>query len=472
MFYRENDASDWIMSFNAPFRNEFLQSAIIPSFRDPQTQLRISPWGWYGKLIKHLTQGYEENDELKGALSTVNRVAGEIFSGISKKIEQSSVAVAFPGTKLAFQFNTENRTDCYKSCVLYVDDGYKSQLTEKGSGIQSAVIIGLFNYYTQFVNVKSSALLCIEEPELYLHPHARRVINNKLSDFLNGNRNQVILSTHNSEFINSPESMQIILVRKAGNETSANRIEIRKIQNMLIDNNQNEIFFADKVILCEGFDQYIIRMIADELFPGKIDELNVSVLSVKGKDQIKQMSKHLTDLQIECYVLADFDFLLRDKSDDRKQYGDVPAHESIRELGNGYFCQPYLLGANGNSMIGKIDKLRNSLKSDIPESFYTAKRYSEIPDHPEKAQIEPLLSELRSHGICILSGQIEDLFINQADFHGKKLDLADVYGIRQKINDGSKASDIFYVVEIKEFLSCIFNEPFKEESTDEDEIPF
>jgi len=472
LFYRENDSSDWIMSFKAPFRNELLQSAIIPSFRDPQTQLRISQWGWYGKLMKHLTQGYEANDELKGALSTVNRVAGEIFLGISEKIEQSSVAVAFPGTKLHFQFNTENRTDLYKSCVLYVDDGFKSQLTEKGSGIQSAVIIGLFNYYIQFVNVKSSALLCIEEPELYLHPHACRVINNTLSDFLNSNRNQVILSTHSSEFINAPDNMQIILVRKVENETIVKRIEIRKIQNLLIDNNQNEIFFADKVILCEGFDQYIIRMIADGLFPGKMDELNVSVLSVKGKDQIKQMSKHLTDLQIECYVLADFDFLLRDKSDDRKQYGEIPAHESIRELGNGYFCQPYLFGTYGNSILGRIDKLRSSMKANFPESFYTAKRLSEIPDCTEKSQIVELLAELRSHGICILSGQIEDLFINRDDFQGNKLGLTDVYTTKQKLNGGSGISDLFYTDEIMEFLSHVFNESLTDGDSTEEEIPF
>jgi predicted ATP-dependent endonuclease of OLD family len=298
------------------------------------------------------------------------------------------------------------------------------------------------------------------------------VINNKLSDFLNGNRNQVILSTHSSEFINAPDSMQIILVRKVEKETIANRIEIRKIQNLLIDNNQNEIFFADKVILCEGFDQYIIRMIADGLFPGKMDEFNVSVLSVKGKDQIKQMSKHLTDLQIECYVLADFDFLLRDKSEDRKQFGEVPAHESIRELGNGYFCQSYLFGTNGNSILGRIDKLRNSFKAKFPELFYTAKRLSDIPNCTDKSQIEELLADLRSHGICILSGQIEDLFINQNDFHSKKLELTDVYTTKQKLIDGSGISELFYTDEIKEFLSHVFDEPLIEGNSTEEEIPF
>lgn len=89
----------------------------------------------------------------------------------------------------------------YKNTIIYVDDGFRSQLTEKGSGIQSATIIGLFNYYTKNINTVTSALLCIEEPEVYLHPHARRVISDRLDDFLDGQKNQVIITTHSSEFI-------------------------------------------------------------------------------------------------------------------------------------------------------------------------------------------------------------------------------------------------------------------------------
>lgn len=59
--YREDDSSDWVLSFRAPIRNELLQSAIIPSFRDPQNQLRLSSWTWYGKLVKHLTSKHQES---------------------------------------------------------------------------------------------------------------------------------------------------------------------------------------------------------------------------------------------------------------------------------------------------------------------------------------------------------------------------------------------------------------------------
>lgn len=39
--YRENDAADWVLAFSAPVRTELIQSANIPSFRDPQSQLRL-----------------------------------------------------------------------------------------------------------------------------------------------------------------------------------------------------------------------------------------------------------------------------------------------------------------------------------------------------------------------------------------------------------------------------------------------
>jgi hypothetical protein len=112
------------------------------------------------------------------------------------------------------------------------------------------------------------------------------------------------------------------------------------------------------------------------------------------------------------------------------------------------------------------------MKAKFPESFYSAKRLSEIPDSTEKSQIVKLLAELRSHGICILSGQIEDLFVNQNDFHSNKLELTDVYATKQKLNDGAGIFDLFCTDEIMEFLSHVFDEPIINGVSTEEEIPF
>ena len=62
--YREDSDSGWVISNRAPIRNELLQSAIIPSFRDPQNQLRLNKWNWYGKLIHNLTSKHAKSREL------------------------------------------------------------------------------------------------------------------------------------------------------------------------------------------------------------------------------------------------------------------------------------------------------------------------------------------------------------------------------------------------------------------------
>jgi len=452
--YREGPEDDWILAFKAPIRNELLQSARVPSFRDPQNQMRLSNWTWYGKLMKHLTAGPEQSAELKEALESVRAIGDRIFDGVKTEIVQSALDVAFPGTELHFQFNPDSQVDLYKSCLIYVDDGFKSLLTEKGSGIQSATIIGLFNYYTQYVNTVTSALLCLEEPEIYLHPHARRVISDRLDEFLSGTRNQVILTTHSSEFIRSIQAdLHVILVRKEEEGTSARLVNLREFKDLLIESKQSELFFADKVIVCEGFDDFILRVAAKELFPKKLDEQNVSIVSVGGKDNLTRLVKLVLKLGIDCFVFADFDFLLRDRGEERKRYGDdVKAHASVVSLGEAFFRQSCTFDDRGGKVYGRLQRLRSEIKATEEEAFYTAKTSSELTH-----QSVPLaLSHLRSNGLCILSGEIENCSLDEGFVSPqKKLSLDKVFDISERLSSGVSITDLFDTSEIRDFLAVV-----------------
>jgi len=418
----------------------------------------LSNWTWYGKLIRHLTDQHDQLPDLQSALQHVREVADKIFETVSETVTHSALDVAFPGTSIHFQFNAENKTDLYKTCLIYIDDGFKSLITEKGSGIQSATIIGLFNYYTQNVNKITSALLCIEEPEIYLHPHARRVISDRLDDFLDNNRNQVIITTHSVEFIRTTQDdLNIILVQRDNwRGTTAKTINIRKYKNLLIDNNQNELFFADKVIVCEGFDAHIITAIASGLFPKKLDEQNISVVSVGGKDRISLMIKLILELEIKCFVVADFDYLLRDKEDDRKNYGDIPAHESIINLGEKFFTQKCIKGDGGKKLYGNLAKLRNRIKREDEKAFYTAKCYDEV--NIESVNLLEILEKLRKSGICILSCEIEDFSKDESIMsREKKLSLEGVYELNSRIVSGNSITDLLETGELCEFLSIVLD---------------
>ncbi len=453
--YREKANSDWILAFRTQIRNEFLQSAIIPSFRDPQNQLRLSSYTWFGRLMKHLTAEHATSDELRNAFNKVKEVVDGIFGNIKDRVTQSSLNVAFPESEIHFQFNADTKMDIYKNCVIYVDDGFKSLLTEKGSGVQSAIIIGLFNYYTQYVNTITSALLCIEEPEVYLHPHARRVISDRLDDFLNNNKNQVILTTHSVEFIRTiGDDLNVILVRKNEDETIAVPVNIKQYKDLLIDNNQNEIFFSDKVIVCEGLEDFIIRAVAKEVFPQKLDENNISVVSIAGKNNFNRFIKLILKLGIKCFIFSDFDYLLRDKMEHREKYG-AKAHESIINLGAEFFSQNCIFGENGNRIFSKIERVRSSLKANNEKEFYTAKHISNFPGNKELAR---LLNDLRQNGVCILDGELEDLSKENSFISSEnKLSIEKVYELNSRLSEGQKITDLFEVSEIGNFLNVVLD---------------
>ncbi len=450
--YREDESSDWVLAFRAPIRNELLQSAIIPAFRDPGSQLRLNNWTWYGRLMRHLTAGQEGSSELQSAMDQVKSVADRIFAEAKEQTTASTLDLAFPDTELHFQFNTETRADLYKSAALYVDDGYKSQLSDKGSGIQSAVVIGLFQYYTRAVNTITSALLCIEEPELFLHPHARKVISNRLDNFLDGNKHQVILSTHSEEFMRSTTNdLHVVRIRKDANGTQATSINYREFRPLLLFEKQNELFFADKVIVCAGYHDFILKAVAEELFPGQLEEQNISVIAVGNKRYLSQLVQLVLQLGIKCFVFADFEFLLRDEADTAALYSAAP-QEHLLSLSDAFFNQECTFGATGAKAKQFIEKLRSQIKELDESAFYTAKSSAQLT-HPN---IQQVLDRLRSNGVGILSGELENLsqdyaFLSPMD----GLSLDKIYALHQRLMSGEKISELLMTSEMSDFLRVV-----------------
>lgn len=451
--YREDETKHWVLAYRATIRPQLLQSAIIPSFRDPYNQMRLAHWTWYGRLMRHLTADHVRSEELREAMDTVKNVSDRIFDQVRNEVMTRSIQVAFPGTELHFQFNTDSRVDLYKSCVIYVDDGFKSQLSEKGSGIQSATIIGLFNYYTQHVNTITSALLCIEEPEIYLHPHARRVISDRLDEFLSGNRNQVVLTTHSAEFIRTAAAdLSVLLVQKNNAGTSARLVNLREYKDLLMNANFNEVFFAEKVIVCEGNDDHILRAIANALFPGRFDSENVSIISAGGKDRLGRVAELICKLGLKCFVLTDFDYFLRDKSEEADIYGGK-RHDSILNLGEGFFKQNCIFGTEGEAIYVEIQKIRSTIKNEQPKEFYTAKKASECA-HPN---LGAMLDSLRQHGVGVLSGEIEHLSRDGTLMSpSKKLNLDTVFDLYSRVAANVPITDLFEIAEIEELLRAVF----------------
>lgn len=435
--YKKSEDFDWFFAINANVRSELLQSAIIPSFRDPNNQLRITHYTWYGKLLRACIK--KDDNELNDAFSKVKDASNKLFKELQDKITCEKTQIAFPNTKISFQFNPDTKQDIYKSTLIYVDDGFNSKLDEKGSGIQSAVIIGLFDYYIRNIaHSTGSSLLAIEEPELYLHPHGGRVISDRLNDFLDGHKNQVILTTHSPEFICSPhEDINLILVTK-NKETFAKNFNFSntKTKQVLIKKQNAEMFFADAVILVEGADKYILESMAEEfgnktkinlngtqkdLGKNWLNDYNISIINCGGKMEFWKYVKIFNELDMPWLIIADFDFL--------------------RDGLNDFFTKL----SWGPDFINNL----NSLKSKITITG-KYKSISDIGDELLKQETKGYILKLsKERGIHILTGELEDFYKVKPKF-SKEPGVIET--ISKQIEENKTIEDY---IEIDEFVNAL-----------------
>ncbi|NTU74144.1 AAA family ATPase [Candidatus Roizmanbacteria bacterium] len=324
LFYQKDN--QWHVSWNLSkgIRDAFLTSAIVDAFRETSKQLKINSYSWYGKLIKQIWEkskckvvtdsGCTYEQALNKQFEQIAELTDGIFSDVAGHI-QEKIDISFDGTKISFQLTADNKADIHKTTQVYVDDGFKSLLTDKGSGIQSAVVINLFSYYCHTFH-NNTSLLVIEEPELYLHPQARRALAQKLENFIGlkpDKENQVIVTTHSSEFIAADKCNGITIVRKENGETKAKHYNFKGIDpkelKTLLKSENNEMFFADKVILVEGAEKYLMPIIADIVTNERnaLDNKNISVIRAGGKHEFPKYMKILKECQIDYYILADRD---------------------------------------------------------------------------------------------------------------------------------------------------------------------
>jgi len=314
--------------FPNKLRDALITTTLIKAFRSPKEDLRIVHYSWYGKLIKEIwdkgkgsktihedqEKSFEEiidfyNQQIKGIADNIfNKQTGQISEILAKAISHKHVTIKL----------SKDKKETYKSASIFVNDGIDRPLQQKGSGIQSAIIIALFTIYCD-LNHGSSGLLITEEPELYLHPQARRVISAQLEEYLkidNDNR-QVIISTHSTEFVRNTPIDQIVVVRKDKTTIGTHCIQIKEnLQNAEIDKikkviwtKNTEMFFADFVILVEGGEEFILPSIIDNL-TGKeqfLDHHNITIARVDGKGNFAVYAKILDYFKIPYLIVGDLD---------------------------------------------------------------------------------------------------------------------------------------------------------------------
>ncbi|MBI4166907.1 MAG: ATP-dependent endonuclease [Acidobacteria bacterium] len=317
---------------------------LVPAVRDLSDEAKVKGTTIFGKLLQRAVRDMAERDprfvELRTQLATLvgelnlrpegpreqASALGQIESSLSSELSswnvQVSIEVTPPDIEKIFELGTE----------LHLDDGLKTLAERKGHGLQRAVLFALFRAWAQVLRstregaqttarqASDSAYFAIEEPELFLHPHAQRQLRTSLCEIADAPHHQVFICTHSTYFIDMEQYRQLAVATKPSVEAGTqirqctcdlfqgpDEAERKRRFHMAywVNPDRGELFFARKVALTEGeTEKVLFPFLAKKM--GCLDP-NVSIIDCGSKFNMPLYITILNAFRIPYVVVHDED---------------------------------------------------------------------------------------------------------------------------------------------------------------------
>lgn len=389
---------------------------LVPAVRDVTEESKATKSNPFGKLLSAIVQTVtdEKKKKIDFMLTEVskqmNRNGGsERVSSIieTEKRLNELLRDFFTDCDLEIEFETPTLEVLLSTPKIFVDDGFRNLIENKGHGLQRAVIFTILRRYAETITTvaegrKRNLILAVEEPELYMHPQAQRTIRSVFRKIASGG-DQVLFSTHSSLLVEVAYFDEIIRMqsRVVANgtgksvESSAWQLPMKdmiddlqarfpKLIGEITDDSmrdryshaynprRNEGFFASKIILVEGAtEEYSLPIYADSLKDCAFDPQGISVVECGGKTSMDRLFRIFNELRIPCYILFDYDKGNSDKEILNKsiellalvgQKTDPPASLFVSDR---VACFPCTWEIDVNQEIKEYDKLAKEARKEL-----------------------------------------------------------------------------------------------------------
>jgi putative ATP-dependent endonuclease of the OLD family len=307
--------------------------------RNLDHHLGHSKWTLFGRILRQLDVDFRANAS-EEQLSELDRYFNDTLILLKTKLYvdfEETIKSAFDeqirqtSHKLSIEFRTFDPLNYYRSIrPLLIEGGLQKNPTESGQGMRNLILLALFRTYAKVF--RGDAIVAIEEPEIYLHPHAQRSLASLFVDLAQSN-NQIFYSTHSSNFVDIERFDDICLVEKCldedGNmctqvrQVSAeelldrrktvypniqmNELSLKERLRNVCDLEHNEAFFAQKIVLVEGDTEEYVLPIFARFLGYDFNDNGVSIVNARGKLNLDQLYDLYQSFGIPTYLIFDND---------------------------------------------------------------------------------------------------------------------------------------------------------------------
>lgn len=327
-------------------RRELFPVVYLDAARSYEGTFSTSQWSLFGRIIRELDKFFrdsnsvDEQAKVEALLSEAQKLLKtDLYNAFEQSITKSFAdQVRLTSHRVRFDFRTFDPLNFYKTLhpVLIEQEIAKSP-SELGSGMRNLIVLALFRAYASVL--KGGAIIAIEEPEIYLHPHAQRSLASLFEDMAKAG-NQIFYSTHSSNFVSVVRADRIVLVERCLDDeeetcTQAHStdgdilLHLRKTlhprQSMTLASVQEkyslicepihaDAFFARVVVIVEGPTEAAAIPIFAKFLDLDINALGISIVPARGKTNI-DLFFHLYQAH-GLHVFAIFDNDMHKKSSD------------------------------------------------------------------------------------------------------------------------------------------------------------
>lgn len=294
-FCGKSDADEDLHEYAIPYYRKVLNMKYINSKRDF--------WGYINKTKNILLQQAKEDrsaetidmddalykqisDKLKEVDSQIPELS--YVKNATEQINEELNKLAIHNQEQKVVFDTASTdTDSVINKISITSKHGDKKLLIGGEGRLNQIYLSLWasqNRISEYSNEVS--ILCVEEPEAYLHPHQQRELARYLCQVLKG---QVILTSHSPYIVCEFSPNSIMRLYKDDQETKVASDGCSSVIEEGFDGFgyrmsviPAEAFFADCVILVEGQSELIFYKTLAKQIGIDLDRLNISILSVEG----------------------------------------------------------------------------------------------------------------------------------------------------------------------------------------------